>query len=173
VADAFAAILVVEGDMELLRSLKWGDVPTWFAAIGTIATFVVYYFLLRGEIRKREEEKREAERHTQKRVAAWIDIDKLKVQNLGEEPVYDLVVYYGPMGTDFDHIEDPGWIELVIGTAGPGQKMEEDIDAEWLKSGHFPNVPEVGLEFTDCNGSHWRRESTGRLHPIAFRRPFD
>jgi hypothetical protein len=33
-----------------LSFINWGDVPTWFAATGTVATFIVYYFLIRGEI---------------------------------------------------------------------------------------------------------------------------
>jgi len=75
-----------------LSSIKWGDVPTWFAAIGTVATFIIYYFLLRGEIEKRENEKREREIYTQKRISAWIDVDTLIIQNKGYEPIYNLVV---------------------------------------------------------------------------------
>jgi len=152
--------------------MKWGDVATWFAATGTIATFIIYFFLLRGEISKREDEKKEREIFTVRRISAWIDEGKLIIQNKGYEPVYHLVIYFGPMGTDFKPDSDKH-IEMVIGTLGPEQRIEEDVSKFGLKTGIFPDIPDVELEFTDCKGSHWVRKSNGLLHEVKYRRSFD
>jgi hypothetical protein len=150
----------------------WGDVPTWFAAIGTVGAFVVYYFLFRGEIAKRDDEKREQDIFTARRISAWIDEETLIIQNKGYEPIYYLVVYFGPMGVIFR--PDSGeHVEMVIGTIGPNQKMDINISKYNLKRGIFPDIPEVELEFTDCKGRHWVRQSHGLLREIEYRRPFD
>ncbi len=155
-------------------SIKWGDVPTWFAAIGTVATFIIYYFLLRGEIGKREDEKKEREIFTQRRISAWIDGETLIIQNKGYEPIYYLVVYYGPMGINFRSLDEPGkHTELVIGTLGPDQRIEEKIKRHRVEREIFPDIPEVEMEFTDCQGKHWVRESSGMLKEVKSRRPFD
>ena len=155
-----------------LSSIKWGDVPTWFAAIGTVATFIIYYFLLRGEIAKREDEKKERDNYTERRISGWIDGETLIIQNKGYEPVYYLVVYFGPMGVTFK--PDSGkHVEMVIGTLGPDQRVEENISRYNLKTGIFPDIPKVELEFTDCKGRHWVRESNGLLREVKSRRSFD
>jgi hypothetical protein len=155
-----------------LSSIKWGDVPTWFAAIGTVATFIIYYFLLRGEIAKREDEKKERDTYTERRISAWIDGENLIIQNKGYEPVYHLVVYFGPMGVTFK--PDSGeHIEMVHGTLGPEQRIEENISNYNIKTGIFPDIPDVELEFTDCKGRHWVRKPNGLLHEVNYRRSFD
>jgi hypothetical protein len=155
-----------------ISSIKWGDVPTWFAAIGTVATFIIYYFLLRGEIAKREDEKKERDTYTERRISAWIDVETIIIQNKGYEPVYHLVVYFGPMGVAFRPYSGKH-IEMVIGTLGPDQRIEENTSRYDLKTGIFPDIPKVELEFTDCKGRHWVRESNGLLREVKSRRPFD
>ena len=152
----------------------WGDVPTWLAAIGAIIAAFIYGLLLFWEIKKRKEEKRERETFTQRRISAWIDDKTLIIQNKGYEPVYYLVVYYGPMGADFRSVDDPGnHTELVIGTLGPDQRLEEEISRENLETGIFPDIPKVEIEFTDCEGKHWVRRANGLLQEVSSRRPFD
>jgi hypothetical protein len=154
------------------QSIEWGDVPTWFAAIGTVATFIIYYFLLRGEIAKREVEEKERDNFTVRRVSAWIDGETLNIQNKGHDPVYYLVVYFGPMGVKFR--PDSGkHVEMVVGTLGPDQQQEVNISEYILKTGIFPDIPKVELEFTDCKGRHWIRESNGLLREVDHRRSFD
>ena len=158
----------------MCSTINWGDVPTWIAAVGAILTVIVYYHLLRGEIRKREEEKELRSQYTQRRVAAWYDNNSVIVNNAGDEPVYNAVVYVGPMGINFDSQEDVGkFIETVLGTLGPGHQIQEPVSPRFTISGQFPDIPEVAIEFTDCDGKHWRRESRGQLHKVAYRRPFD
>jgi len=156
------------------ENIKWGDVPTWIAACGAITAAIIYYLLLKSEIRKREEEKELRSQFTQRRVAAWYDDGNVIVKNSGDEPVYFVVVYVGPMDVNFDSQEDVGrFIETVIGTLGPGYQTQYTVPDHFTESEYFPNIPQVTIEFTDCDGKHWRRESSGQFHQTPYRRPFD
>lgn len=79
------------------------------------------------------------------------------------------------MGIDFKNLDESGdHTELVIGTLGPEQRIEEKILQHRVQRGIFPDIPEVELEFTDCQGKHWIREANGLLHEVNnYRRPFD
>lgn len=155
--------------------INWGDVPTWVGAVGAIGAFVVYYLLLKGELLQRQEEVELRRSYTPRRTAAWTDgPNSLVIQNGGDEPVFALVVYVGRMGTDFNDVEQMGsWYELVVGTMGPGTKFDETVSETYTAGEHFPDIPEVAIEFTDCNGTHWRREPGGKLHTIKTRRSYD
>ena len=156
----------------MINKINWGDIPTWLAAIGTISTFIIYYFLLRVEISKRDEERELQKQYTQRRISAWVDNNIVFIKNGGIEPVYHAVVHVGPMGTKFE-VDSGKHIEIVLGNIGPGQQIEEPVMERFLKGEIFPIIPEVAIEFTDCEGKYWRRESNGNLSQVKHRRPYD
>lgn len=101
---------------------------------------------------------------------------KLWVQNLADEPVYDVVAYVGKRGTNLSALPeaDNRYMEPVFGVVPPDQKLDFDITDSTLISGApFPDIPAVAVEFTDAKGIHWRRREDGTLREISSRRPFD
>lgn len=162
---------------------QFGALNTLFSGLacsGIVFTLYLTYRQLHLQHRDFEDrlnKEAEARRtHTPRRTCAWTDETNLIVQNSGDEPVFDLVAYVGPMGTDFNDPEHAGqFLELVIGTVGPGAQIKEDLKVflEEAPCVRFSNLPEVAVEFTDCNGSRWRRESRGPLKSIKSRRPYD
>ena len=159
---------------------QFGALNTLFSGLacgGIIFTLYLTYRQLQLQHRDFEDRlNKETEfrrTYTPRRTCAWTDETFLIVQNSGDEPVFELVAYVGPMGTDLNDPEQAGrFLELVIGTVGPGAQIKEDLkDAP--SCGHFPDIPEVAIEFTDCDETHWRRESQGSLKSVKSRRPYD
>ena len=164
------------------------DWASWLSAVGTVGAFGVSLWLMSVQMNDRRKDKEEAKKENAKRVSAWYDDvhpnpDKANiwVQNLGDEPIYFAVVRAGRAGVDFslppginDHLpegENNQYTEFVFGHVAPGQKLNWNIKK--LAGGHFPDIPEIELEFTDAAGRHWLRRSEGGLQEIACRRPFD
>lgn len=60
--------------------LDWGDVPEWFAAVGTVGAFGATWWVIRQNSRTRRREQYDAERDEAQKV--WIappeDIDTFK-----------------------------------------------------------------------------------------------
>lgn len=158
----------------------WGDVPSWFSAIGTVGALLAALWLLREDLRDRRANRRADRERTARRISGWCDMDtepaRLWVQNLAEEPVYDVVAYVGKRGTNLSALPEPEnrYMEPVFGVIPPGQKLDFEIsDSALISEAPFPDIPSVAVEFTDPNGVHWRRLEDGSLREIAFRRPFD
>ncbi|MFC0019514.1 hypothetical protein [Roseibacillus persicicus] len=94
---------------------------------------------------------------------------KLFVKNPTIVPFYDCVVR-GFKQENFD--ADFGDVEVVFGTIPPRQSLDDTIEYGILSSDIF-GYPLIDLEYTDVEGVHWLRHSSGKLAKIDFRRPFD
>lgn len=166
-----------------LAQAAWSDVPswlstlgtwiaaigTWMAAAGAIAAAIVYYFLLHGELKKRHEEAEDSRKLAAKRTSAWMEGDRLVAQNRGEEPIYNVIVFVGEIGDDFDASID-NLIRYRFSSIGPDDRRELPLRKS-IERGTIPRDPDVAIEFTDCSGQHWRRESSGGLKEMQVRRP--
>lgn len=165
-----------------LSSLSASDWASWLSAIGTVGAFAVALWLLYIQLQDRKVTALEIIEKNARKISGWCDIEKNKavlwVQNLSDEPVYNLVAYVGKMGVDLEALPEPEnmYIEPVFGIVPPGTKLDFAIDKgmqSYIKSEHFPDIPEIAIEFTDANEQHWRRLQTGKIKKIEFRRPFD
>lgn len=158
----------------------WGDIASWFSAVGTVGALGVAMWLLIEDLRDRRNNRELEKRRVARRISGWCDTKDdhaiLWIQNLAEEPAYDVVGYVGKAGTDLEVLPEEGnlYMEPVFGVVPPGTKLDFRIDDKRFYSGDiFPDIPAVAVEFTDPDGNHWRRLSDGSLKQIQFRRPFD
>jgi hypothetical protein len=158
----------------------WGDVPAWISAIGTVGALWVAMWLLFEDLKDRRASREADKQRVARRLSGWCEVkgDKaiLWIQNLSEEPAYDVVGYVGKTGTNLESLPDPDnvYMEPVFGVVPPGQKLDFKIDdRRFFASDIFPDIPAVAIEFTDANGLHWRRLANGELKNIPHRRPFD
>jgi hypothetical protein len=169
--------------------LHWGDVATWVAAVGTVGTLVAIVWQIRREQRlRREERHRDQASHVSALVgpvdppsitneeelaAARVAVDLI---NTSSEPVYRLVAgipfmqgegtprtmeamlevrsrgYDPPIPITTVSVLPPGAFRAWVRGHGWG----DSIDGRW--------GAEVG--FTDRNGSHWVRRTSGKLEEI-------
>jgi hypothetical protein len=158
----------------------WGDIPAWVSAIGTAGALWVALHLLSEDLKDKRASRKADHERVARRVSGWCETDMgqavLWIQNLADEPAYDVVGYVGKCGTDLETLPDPEniYIEAVFGVVPPGQKLDFSIeDKKYFSSGIFPDIPSVAVEFTDARGVHWRRLSNGEIRCIKSRRPFD
>jgi len=158
----------------------WGDVASWVSAIGTAGALLIALWLLFEDLKDKRSLRQADKERVARRVSGWCEVIDNKatlwIQNLAEEPAYDVVGYVGKSGTDLEALPEPDnmYMEPVFGIVPPGQKLDFEIeDTQYYVSGIFPDIPEVAIEFTDANGLHWRRLSSGLLKSISSRRPFD
>lgn len=158
----------------------WGDVPSWLSAIGTVGALLVAMWLLFEEIKDRRASREADKQRVARRLSGWCEVKGdeaiLWIQNLSEEPAYDVVGYLGKAGTNLESLPYPDnvYMEAGFGVVPPGQKLDFKIDdRRFFASDIFPDIPAVAIEFTDANGRHWRRLANGELKNIPHRRPFD
>lgn len=136
--------------------MSWGSVPDWVAAVGTVGALLVALFLLKREIDDRRARQRKNDMKPATQVFGWVvakdDSWGLKVQNNGDEPVFDLVFYATPpVG-----LGQPTTRQVLFGTVPPkivldGEYHEHPDEREDLLFG----FPSVEIEFTDGRGRHW------------------
>jgi len=156
----------------MILGVEWGDVPGWFAAIGTVGALFVALVLLHNERRDRERAAEVADQKPADGIFAWVaprtDAGGWQtfVHNRSDEPVYDAVVYFTPL-------TDPPMptVESVWGTIPPGETKPGDRYGD--RPADIFGIPPVEIEFTDGRGRHWRRNSEGKLQQIDHRSPFD
>ena len=157
----------------------YGDLPSWFSAIGTVGAFAIALYLLWTQIKDRRRYLLNEIESSCRSVSAWYDLASKEliiwVQNLGKEPVFDLVVYIGNADVDFNAPceKDNFYTEIVFGIIPPGGKLDCRVEKSAVSGALFPDLPSIELEFTDTNQLHWRRLSNGKLQQVQFRRPFD
>ncbi|MCX7110648.1 MAG: hypothetical protein NTX45_11080 [Proteobacteria bacterium] len=155
------------------------DIAAWLSAVGTVGAFFVSLWLLWIQIRENRKQRSYERTMTARHVSAWYDLQGGKsilwVQNISKEPVYYLVSYIGKAGTNFELPQEPEnkYMEIVFGTVPPGAKFDQIVDTNFVTGEHFPDIPEVAVEFTDSAGIHWRRYANGEIKEILYRHPFD
>ena len=156
--------------------VKWGDVATWVAGMGTVATFIVAFFQIQTERKSRT--KREEETHARKirdqaeHVSSWIvkesaDHSKIwiAVSNQSTRPVYQAIVSLvmiqgsGPReGTD-----TPATERVCLSVAPPGV-VYTSIPADYHGMSRHPGIE---VAFKDAIGKYWVRRGSGDLLEIA------
>jgi hypothetical protein len=171
----------------------WGAlIPTWLSSVGTIGAFATGGVLIVREMRRDRDREEQDRRQKAGVVAAWLirtetrtaslaTIEsRLKVNNAGTEPVYDVEVrYIAPITrtvvTDQLGVMPPGEHTLDL----PAVIAQTWIQAEdgWiLRSGNQSSTAsdphrepwkvDVELRFTDPTGQRWHRNSRGALKPL-------
>lgn len=155
----------------MILTVDWGNVPGWFAAVGTVGALLVAFWLLRREIDDKRSMADVVDQKPASGVFVWVEPRsdaggwQTWATNRSDEPVYGAVVYFTPL-------TDPPMptVESVWGTIPPGEARVGD------SYGDHPSdvfgVPPVEIEFTDGRGRHWRRGVAGELREISQRAPF-
>ena len=152
-----AVVAAVINDVVVNRkALKFGELPAWFAAIGTVGTLAVSLSLL---IRQADERRSEQARL----VSAWTEELLLErkpfpvlivlVKNGSEQVIYNvhISVLAGVRGT----------FTRYLGSMGPGELREVPIPLTAPPRGET----EPNISFVDGAGIQWlRRAHTGRLY---------
>lgn len=165
------------------QTITWINlIPDWLTALGTILALLFSAMVLLIQRNDRNEELKNQEYNQVRRVNAWCKNESnslgrsvLFVQNLNDDPVYHLVVRVGKFDVDFQQPSEEGnaYAEYVWGNLGPQMREDRVISSELVIGSQFPDIPSVEIEFTDCNGCHWKRDSMGKLEKIESRRPYD
>lgn len=155
--------------------IKWGDVATWVAGVGTIATFIVALLQIKTERDARI--KREKETHVRKmrdqaeHVSSWIlkespDHSKvwIAVSNQSTRPVYQVIVSLvmiqgsGPR----DGKDTPSTEQVHLSVAPPGV-IYVSIPANYHGMNRHPGIE---IAFKDALGKCWVRKGSGDLVEI-------
>lgn len=133
------------------ETAPYGDLPSWFSAIGTVGAFsIALYLLWLNIVDRRSIQLRETESSCRS-VSAWYDLGGEKpviwVQNLGREPVYDLVVYVGNADVDFNAPCDDSnyYIEVVFDIIPPGGRLDCNVEKACISGAPFPDLPAIEL----------------------------
>jgi hypothetical protein len=191
VLDTAVVLLVV-----LRHDVHWGDIPTWVAAIGTVAAIGVALFQIDRERRERQRlERREAdERHRShaRLISAVPGADAyvavtpphrandspIDLLNTSQEPVYNIVVGLvyiqganAPQTTEaFIEAErriTGGWPPTTtVPIVLPGHWRVWVREMNWAGAGGMGARLGAEVAFTDRNGSHWIRRANGDLEQL-------
>lgn len=177
-----------------VNTVRWGDFPTWVAALGTVLAFLATVVLLwlqyralkdvESDRRARDDDDR---RHQARMVAAWcLNVRRqawasppgtepppdwptvsIAYTNVSDEPVYDVsVIVKEHWGPRTD-----SWV-LRLGVVGPRQERQETllvpIASALVKEGVKPPVE---VQFRDAAGIAWRRADDGALTNLGREMP--
>ncbi|MEH3141167.1 MAG: hypothetical protein PGN37_13500 [Mycobacterium kyogaense] len=157
---------------------RWGDVPSWVAAIGTTAAVFVALGVAYSEYlsRKQRDHRRQADA-----VTAWVENPRgpnatggtaagpsewVALLNTSGAVVYDVVV---TLRFIVSGSEQPLPVYRFVRFLPPGRQFYTrcrsplDDDGNDIATGIFENA---SLAFTDASGEHWVRDSTGVLHSL-------
>lgn len=152
---------------------RWGDYPTWLAAIGTVGAVIVALFLAGADARRRarEQHARQAEL-----VTAWLgpvpqatedDLTPLRAvtllngsQQLAYRVIASMVPVRGAVRPDFR--TNAGDFRAFVGELPPGRT---DLTIPHPGSGMHIRWA-VELAFMDAAGHSWVRGPDGRLKKV-------
>jgi hypothetical protein len=148
-------------------SVRLGDLPGWFAAIGTVGAFGISLWLLAQQMRDRRVQSAERRAAQARLVAAWeedLDLEAkpfpqvvLMVRNGSDLPVYNVSIQ-AALGTR-------GTFVRGLGSMGPGETRELRIA---LPSPPSADVITPAVTFADAGQQRWFREGgTGILRELA------
>jgi hypothetical protein len=147
--------------------VQWGDAPSWFAAVGTIAAVGVALWLAGRERRRQSAEDR---RHQAERITAWVAADDpegkepnvlVAVANNSHQVAYRLVISLGDPATGGSRPQGPLQWRRFVSQLPPG---ETRVTVDW-RTGPTAR-PNVGIAFQDAAGRHWVRGMNGKLVEI-------
>lgn len=152
------------------QNMVWGDVPTWVAAVGTVAAVA---FALRAQVRDRRAQVLRERRRQAEQVTAWHGIDPntpsgeaaFVLSNASDSPVYQVVVTSVPSEGTGEGL--PENTRRMYVNLPPGRAV---VHAEF--DGGMHRRPAVEIAFTDATGNvHWVRRTTGELVEVEKSAP--
>ena len=161
-----AAILAATESLD-----RWGDYPTWLAAIGTLAAVIVALYLAGADSRRRRRDERSHQAHL---VTAWFTGPPghgphvVSVLNGSQQLVYRVIASLVPVrGTATPDFREklglqPTQFRALMGELPPGQT---DIEIGHPGGGGHTRWF-VEMVFRDAAGATWIREADGRLRNI-------
>lgn len=148
--------------------VQWGDAPSWFAAIGTIAAVVL---ALRLAVRERRRRSQEERRNQADLITAWVARDDptypwigVMVANASHQVAYRLVVSAVSVVDGFrvDRPADSLSWRRFVSQLPPGDTR---FDVEWDRAVHVAR-PGVEIAFQDAAGRHWIRDVNGNMEEV-------
>jgi hypothetical protein len=182
VTGSQSALRAAKGHSERI-CMKFGDFPSWVAAVGTVGALVAALWQIRTErhARKRlEEEVRSQARRAQAvGISAWIPATTgWRAEVESESPTYVAAL--------FNHSEEPVYMAIAslvsIQGAGPSAsrgdgRYENRAFLDTIPPGRYVAIlgpydswpsgrAGVDLAFTDAAGVHWLRRANGALEEI-------
>lgn len=170
-----------------LKTLDYGDVPTWFSALGGIGALIAATVaaraslaVLKVETERDNDADERAQRAQADLVAVWLDRDKgdipwhLIIANESKVPVYALrVVIVLGSATHGDEKRITRYLPVVRpgGKASRLPGLVKDLKARFPEEeaknfnwiANVLDVCEVWVTFRDAAGVVWTRSSTGYL----------
>jgi hypothetical protein len=146
-------------------ALDWGNVPAWFAAVGTVGAFAGTWWVIRGDSKRRAAERLEKEYDEAAKVFVTASADiplgetevmtKIHVENRGRRPISELLVV---------NVMNPRQTSGYIPSIGPdtsGSAYMRFNSSDYDEDGKF-----IGLfvvEFSDLTGSEWVTDTDHKL----------
>lgn len=183
VSAAYALVMLASADIHL------GDLPTWFAAVGTVGALGAALWQIGSERRRRHQ--REVFDQA-RRIAAVVGPDKppeeegqegwrgIDLSNGSDEPVYRLLVAMVAIQGD-----DPHTIEEIVEYGEHWQQKQGERPLLpigttsilpsgtyrlWIygrfRAGVLDSRYAAEVAFTDRAGAHWIRHATGQLEKL-------
>lgn len=153
---------------------NWGDVPTWFAAVGTFGSLVAGGVLLRQQGRQISELKRNDAKSQAKLVSAWpvsaarpnggssrVESVTVTIQNVSDEPVWECKIWVWSGNTQVPVDRKAFKYQIFV------PKRQSDTEIVLNGEPHSgTDLPPVVLMFNDAAGLHWIRSANGKLMQI-------
>jgi len=170
-----------------IQSVRWGDVPTWIAALATVVAFaaagwaaIAAWKVLAVERRRDRAQQAREERAHAERVAAWpslVTVDPndassaevwgVTMRNAGDMPIYQVRVERVPT------VSGGGESHVIFEVVPPGEWLvnrgvmyprPRTSSAARSHVGPTPPRPYViEMTFTDVTERTWHRDGRGRL----------
>lgn len=144
--------------------LAMGDLPTWLAAIGTVAAVSVALWQVRADQFRRRQQEHRAQAGL---IAVWYSGDKegmrsvLSLLNDSSQPVYEAVATLTRSGGPGERV--PLDYRAVLPTLPPG-RWKVEVSGDWHGMSAYATAE---VAFTDHRGdTHWIRRSNGKLEEI-------
>ncbi len=149
-------------------TVRFGDLPSWFAAVGTVGALGVSLWLLRQQIQDRRVQSADRRAAQARLVAGWAEGFRfagvpfpevvLRVRNGSDLPVYEVSIRaaYGVVGT----------FVRQLGSIGPDETRELRIQLPDPPRAD-PSTPE--MQFTDAGQRRWLRDAEGTLRELGKR----
>jgi len=155
-----------------MHNIQYGDLATWFAAVGTVAAFFLAFWQLGTDRRRRRKERVEEQA---RKVSAWVAKEapsKVKgqpprawiaVQNNSSEPIYEVIatIVRFPHMPAKDGVDDGKGVPLDFRTflsVVPPGKYYSSVNGGYRGMSFQPAVE---IAFKDKNGRSWLRTRNG------------
>lgn len=149
----------------------WGNVPAWFAAAGTVATFATLKIAL-GDYRTREKERLDGQKRQARRIVMEFSYPggvRLDVTNHSSEPIFEFELESARMSTA---PSAPWRVNRSVIGAGTSIDIVAAHEGVWMAleflqpdgkpydfQHHLGETPTYSgtIKFTDAAGLRWRR----------------